>query len=208
SGSKAAYQWYRGTTAISGATSATYVPTADDVGSVLKVAATGTGSYSGSVTATTANAVVKGLAAPTASIKSKTATAVQIDIGAVANGKTYIVEYSTSPDFANASTKSYASSGAKWITGLTKNATYYFRVKATATGYADSNYSETLCNVESSSAVLDEGPLFVEFEDTNSTNAVLDARDAVFAQISSGLNDEENMFETVELDLDWYSLDD
>ena len=126
------------------------------------------------------------------------------------NAETYVVEYATDSDFANALTKSYSSSGSKWITGLTKNATYYFRVKATSASedYAESHYGETLCNVDESSAILDGGPLLVEFEDTNSTNSVLAARAALIAQISSGLNDEENMFETVELDLDWYSLDD
>ena len=211
----ATYQWYRGSqelgwTSIAGAIAASYVPTANDVEFLLKVVATGTGLYRGTATATTANAVIQRLPAPTASITSKTSTAVQIKIGAVENAATYVVEYATASDFANALTKSYSSSGSKWITGLTKNATYYFRVKATSASedYAESHYGETLCNVDESSAILDEGPLLVEFEDTNSTNSVLAARAALIAQISSGLNDEENMFETVELDLDWYSLDD
>jgi len=58
------YQWSRSTsstgtfTAISGATSSSYTPTATDVGYFLKVVATGTGSYTGTVSSTLTSAVV------------------------------------------------------------------------------------------------------------------------------------------------------
>lgn len=56
SGATVNYQWQRANTEdgtytnISGATSATYIPTGDDVDMYLKVSATGTGSYTGTVT--------------------------------------------------------------------------------------------------------------------------------------------------------------
>ncbi|OPH56018.1 hypothetical protein BC351_29450 [Paenibacillus ferrarius] len=61
------YQWYTNTvssatygTAIPGATSASYDPTASDVGKYLYVVATATGLYAGSASAVTANAVTVG----------------------------------------------------------------------------------------------------------------------------------------------------
>ena len=146
SGATATYQWYRGETAISGATSASYVPTSDDVGYALTVTATGSGNYSGSVTATAASSVavpLPQLDAPVASILAKTSTAVRISIGEVLNATTYTVDYALSPDFSNASTSVYGSYGPKWITGLTSGATYYFRVKASGPNYEDSDYCAT-----------------------------------------------------------------
>jgi hypothetical protein len=63
SGATADYQWQICTTSdgtyidISGATSATYTPVADDVTKFIKVAATGTGNYSGTVTSDPTTAV-------------------------------------------------------------------------------------------------------------------------------------------------------
>ena len=67
SAATATYQWYRKKmnsaigyeiwTAIDGATSKSYTPTSADVGCYLKVAAVGTGAYSGSVTVETAKRV-------------------------------------------------------------------------------------------------------------------------------------------------------
>ena len=72
SGATATYQWQicdtsGGTYAnISGATSTTYTPVADDVTKFIKVVATGTGSYSGTVTSAATAAVANGeQAAPT-----------------------------------------------------------------------------------------------------------------------------------------------
>ena len=59
-----AYQWYRGTssnnmTAISGATSPTYVPTSSDVGYYLKVVASGSENCTGTVSAQTSGKVTE-----------------------------------------------------------------------------------------------------------------------------------------------------
>ena len=53
------YQWYRGTEAISGATSSTYTLTDADIGNVINVKVSGTGNYKGESMAETATAVVK-----------------------------------------------------------------------------------------------------------------------------------------------------
>ena len=52
------YQWYRGATAIYGATSSSYTPVAADVGQFLKVVATGKGDYVGMIERTLTDAVI------------------------------------------------------------------------------------------------------------------------------------------------------
>ncbi|MBQ1338612.1 MAG: hypothetical protein IIY32_09875, partial [Thermoguttaceae bacterium] len=181
-GAVATYQWYRGTAAIPDATSATYVPTDDDLGLTLTVMAMGTDGYAGLATATASSSVevaVLKLDAPVLSILDKTNTAVQISIAAVANASTYTVEYSQNSDFSGASTKTYGLSGSKWITGLSSGATYYFRVKASASGYEDSNYSAPVSNDSSlvgSTVILDDGDsLFDDGWDDDFLNALAES---------------------------------
>jgi hypothetical protein len=58
----------------------------------------------------------------------------------VTPGATYVVEKSTTSDFAAGTTYPYAATGTTYLaTGLTSG-TYYFRVKAKATNYRDSNW--------------------------------------------------------------------
>ena len=181
-GAVATYQWYRGTAAIPDATSATYVPADDDLGLTLTVMAMGTDGYAGSATATASSSVevaVLKLDAPVLSILAKTNTAVQISIAAVANAATYTVEYSQNSDFSGASTKTYGLSGSKWITGLSSGATYYFRVKASATGYEDSNYSAPVSNdgspVGSTVVLDDDDSLFGDELDGEFLNALAES---------------------------------
>ena len=182
SGGAAAYQWYRGETLISGATSASYVPTADDVGYALTVTAIGTGSSSCLVSATTsANVVVPlpQLDTPTITISAKISTAVQISIGAVDNATLYTVEYSFNDDFTDVWHKTYGGAVTRWITGLSSGATYYFRVKASASGYEDSNYSAPVSNDSSlvgSTVILDDGDsLFDDGWDDDFLNALAES---------------------------------
>ncbi|MBR2005150.1 MAG: fibronectin type III domain-containing protein, partial [Thermoguttaceae bacterium] len=154
SGATATYRWYRGTSAtdvtteISGATSATYQPTSADVGYYIKVVATGTGDYSGSVSATTASAVqsnAEPLASPSLTVSAASSSALSVKIGSVANASSYALEYSTTASFTSSTTitKEYASAGSHTLTGLTANTTYYVRVlaKGDGTSYADSAWS-------------------------------------------------------------------
>ncbi|MCL2006110.1 MAG: fibronectin type III domain-containing protein [Planctomycetaceae bacterium] len=57
SGATATYQWFRGDTAIAGATSSSYTVITADIGYALRVVATGTGEYTGMVSHTLTNAV-------------------------------------------------------------------------------------------------------------------------------------------------------
>ncbi|MBQ9873073.1 MAG: right-handed parallel beta-helix repeat-containing protein [Thermoguttaceae bacterium] len=65
-------------------------------------------------------------------------TAVVLNIKPVPGGEKYVVEYADNPDFVNAGTKTYSSSGVKTISGLTFGTRYYFRVKATSSVANDS----------------------------------------------------------------------
>ncbi|MBQ9874792.1 MAG: hypothetical protein IJM30_10040 [Thermoguttaceae bacterium] len=91
--------------------------------------------------AATNNSSSNKLSTPTLSVSSKTANSVTLAIGSVANATNYTVQYSTSSSFASTTSKSYSTAGSKTITGLTPATTYYFRVKATASGYTESNWS-------------------------------------------------------------------
>ncbi|MBP3557939.1 MAG: fibronectin type III domain-containing protein, partial [Thermoguttaceae bacterium] len=138
-GATVSWQWYVGpdatsaTTAITGATSSTFTITSAYVGQYLKVVATGTGDYVGSVSATTASAVpAEPLASPILSVSTLGATSLSVEIGAVANASGYSLEYSTTANFTSSTTlaKTYSSGGTYALTGLSANTTYYVRVKA------------------------------------------------------------------------------
>ena len=107
------------------------------------VRATGTGNYSSSNYCTTKSIKTDAiqLAAPTLSVSANGSNAVTVTVGSVENASGYTLEYSTSEDFANASTKS-VSAGTTSVSGLNANTTYYFRVMATGSGsYSNSEYS-------------------------------------------------------------------
>ena len=80
----ATYQWYRGVTPISGATSAKYVVTSDDFGQAVTCQAVGTGSFSGTKLS---NALSVGQGTYTASIKVNGDTALSAN-GSAALGDT------------------------------------------------------------------------------------------------------------------------
>ncbi|MBQ9874367.1 MAG: hypothetical protein IJM30_07875 [Thermoguttaceae bacterium] len=95
------------------------------------------------------------LAAPTLSA-SATKNAVVLKIGKVADATKYVVEFSTDADFATVSTRTFAS-GVRTISGLTAGTSYYFRVKATAPKYGDSDWVEATATTKNaaSAAILD-----------------------------------------------------
>ena len=69
-------------------------------------------------------------------------TSIVLKINPVDGAAKYVLEYGTDPSFATCATKTYTTSGAKTLSGLASGTTYYFRVKATATGVADSEWNE------------------------------------------------------------------
>ena len=81
------------------------------------------------------------LDSPTVALVSATDAEVVLDIAEVENAANYIVEYSDDPNFADFSTATFATPGLATITGLLPTTTYYFRVKATSTGFDDSPWS-------------------------------------------------------------------
>ena len=85
--------------------------------------------------------VVSQLDAPAITGTTTTKVAVTFKINAVANATGYRVEYGTDPNFETFAFKNYTSAGAKTISGLDFGTTYYFRVKATADGYDDSDWT-------------------------------------------------------------------
>ena len=145
SGATATYQWYRGDTAIPNATGSTYTVTTADIGYTIKVTATGTGIYTGSVTSAPTSVVPKiALAAPPLTASSTGPHSISVTIGNVPNASGYTLQYSTNPDFTNATTLTKNAAGSYNITGLAANTTYYVRAKAIGTGiYADSDWSVT-----------------------------------------------------------------
>lgn len=172
------YQWYRGDTAIDGATESTYTPTtAADVGQTIQVQVTAEG-YSGKLEASTSAAVVKGdyaeyVIAPT----NYTATYHSITIYPVGEG----YEYACTPD-QNASLDGLWQD-ALTMENLTPSTTYYIysRVKETATHNA-SQRSNTLI-VTTKAAPISEVTVAV---DAPVKGAVLDA-DATVSVPASGV---------------------
>ena len=200
SGATATYQWYYGTsassatTAISGATSAKFTLTSAYVGKYLKVVATGSGSYSGSVSKTTSTAVQANttqLAAPSLSVSASSSSSIKATIGSVSNASSYTLEYSTSSSFTSSTTvtKTGLSSGAYTISGLSANTTYYVRVKAVGDGttYSNSAWSSvknaTTPNPETPSLVVTTNSDVV-----NDTDGLISLREAIaYAEADSSL---------------------
>ncbi|MBR0192053.1 MAG: fibronectin type III domain-containing protein [Thermoguttaceae bacterium] len=87
------YQWYRGNNAIQNATAKSYTATLDDLGSTLKCVATGTGLYTGTVSAETG--VVKRCSLDTPEITTACVVGKKICTAwnAVDHAATYNVEY-------------------------------------------------------------------------------------------------------------------
>jgi hypothetical protein len=119
SGAKLSYQWYRGSSAISGAKSSRYTPTASDVGKLLKVKVTATSSffatkyfYSDSVSVAIGDApsatVIIGHSTPTV----QPATKLSVNIAGFPSGTSVSYKWKSSTD-----------SGATWsyISGATKS---------------------------------------------------------------------------------------
>ena len=107
--------------------------------------AIGTGDYSDSDYSETASATTEKvqLSAPTLTAEAMGSDSVTVTVGEVDNASGYTLEYSTSDDFANATSQD-VSAGSTVIAGLTAETTYYFRVMALGMGdYSNSDYSET-----------------------------------------------------------------
>jgi hypothetical protein len=108
SGATVTYQWYRGTTSsnvttkIDGATDSFYTPTVADVGYYLRVVATGTGNYTGSVERILTNATLPTLpSTPTwhnPDYSNQTATSVRVSWSTVDNAATYEIRFATSAE--------------------------------------------------------------------------------------------------------------
>ena len=108
------------------------------------------------------------LSAPSVVALSATKNALVLKFTGVPNGAKYVVEYGTDPTFAGCATKTYPSSGSKTITGLAAGTTYYLRLKAIATGYADSDWVQATATTKgapASSAILDLDAAFEDYFD-------------------------------------------
>ena len=107
----------------------------------FRVKATATGFNDSEWTQFDATTQKATLTAPGIAAKSTTDASASFTIGAVANANKYVVQYGTDENFESPATKSFATSGSQTISGLTPNTKYYFRVKATATGFNDSEWT-------------------------------------------------------------------
>ena len=89
------------------------------------------------------------LASPTLSAAVTGFDSVSVTVGSVAHAASYSLEYSLNSNFSNATTVQNVQPGVTTISGLNRNATYYFRVRAIGTGaYSNSEYSSTSINVK------------------------------------------------------------
>ncbi len=84
------------------------------------------------------------LNAPVVSATATGVSTITLVIESVASADGYVYEYSTSADFADATTGTADAAGAITISGLSAYTTYYFRAKALGSApYVDSAYAET-----------------------------------------------------------------
>ncbi|MBO5438612.1 MAG: hypothetical protein J6A23_13200, partial [Thermoguttaceae bacterium] len=84
------------------------------------------------------------LSAPMLAAAASGSDSVTVTVGNVPNAEGYTLEYAAASDFTNAQTLSFTASGEQTISGLAKNTTYFFRVKAEGSDpWSDSPWSET-----------------------------------------------------------------
>ena len=68
-------------------------------------------------------------------------TSIVAIVSRVEGATSYVLQYGTDPTFATFATATTSASGAREIAGLIPGTTYYFRVKATAEGFVDSEWA-------------------------------------------------------------------
>ncbi|MBQ9875136.1 MAG: hypothetical protein IJM30_11820 [Thermoguttaceae bacterium] len=134
----------------------------------VKATANGYNDSNWATASATTQSDVQTLDAPSLTVSATTASSVTLSVGSVAGASTYVLEYSTSSNFASPSSASYSTSGSKTITGLNSGTTYFFRVKATASGYEDSSWASTSATTPTVSQTLSAPSLGVSSTTTNS----------------------------------------
>jgi hypothetical protein len=175
-GATANYQWQRtllgGTFAnIAGATSSSYIPVAGDVGYIIRVVATGIGSYSGTVTSNTIGPVVVATSLTAiGNITGETRVGQTLTAGALTPAgatATYQWQRATTSGGTYSNISGATSSTYVPVTG---DIGYYLRVRATGsgayTGSVDSNHvgpvlSATTYGVEIETSKTTPGVTFV-----------------------------------------------
>jgi len=140
SGATASYQWSRSTTsggtytAISGATTNTYTPVVGDLTYYLKVTATGTGSYTGTVTSAYVGPVTRIPLTAIGAITGTPQTGSVLTAGALTpSGATASYQWSRSTTAGGTYTSISGATSATY-TPVTGDRSYYIRVTATGTG--------------------------------------------------------------------------
>lgn len=107
----------------------------------IKATATGyaDGAYSPTLSLTTP---LPGLTAPTLSLASSTSSSIGVTLGSVSNAQRYTVDRSTVVDYSSAVTSSTYVTGITYTdVGLASSTTYYYRARASASGFSDSPYA-------------------------------------------------------------------
>lgn len=117
------------------------------------------------------NTRIEPLATPTLSIGANGSRSVTALVEGVAHTSRYLLQYSTSGNFANAVSQ-YVSAGISTIGGLRPDTTYYFRLQAVGWGnYSNSKFSETQTVTTDVTGDLDVSiagkKITVYWEDTN-----------------------------------------
>ncbi|MDO5308329.1 MAG: fibronectin type III domain-containing protein [Planctomycetia bacterium] len=175
----ATYQWYRAASAtasagswstITSATGSTYTPTTADIGKYLKVVATGSGVYSGSVTAIAPTNVFAVLDAPIINSATSTSTSVALKWSRVAHIRSYQIQYKESSANRWITISDLPTSSTTYtIANLMPDTSYDFRILVTGnnTTYYGSDYSDVFRyqTAQWSNAVLDETFEQFDFDD-------------------------------------------
>ena len=131
----------------------------------FRVEATADGFDDSEWTEATATTLAVKLDAPTVAVVA-TETEISVTVSVVPSAESYVLEYATNPEFANASTRTTSSAGTVVLSDLPEATQFYVRVKATAANYIDSDW--TIASV----ATLD--PLLVtNVEDSYATTGSL-----------------------------------
>ncbi len=156
SGATVTYQWYNSTngstwSAISGATSATYTTQSADVGKYIKVAATGTGNYAGSVSSASAGPVTTPVTGVSISGTAKCGNTLSA-ASVLPSGATVSCQWMSSPTSGGTYTDI---EGATSGTYVLQSADYqkYIKLRVTGTGIYTGSYTSAYVGPVASTAL-------------------------------------------------------
>lgn len=117
----------------------------------------------------TGGTVTPTLSTPSLTAAATSTTQINLSWGSVVNATSYVLQRATISNYSDATTIYSGATASFNNTSLNASTTYYYRVKATASGYNDSNYAGTSATTNTAGATTPNAPTAFIVDDVNNT---------------------------------------